>query len=53
MATPPPVRLRLPTSDYGLLTREELRARVNQWLDDLPSEPALVEVIEGEKSEGS
>jgi hypothetical protein len=49
MATPPPVRLHLPTSDYGLLTREELRARVNQWLDDLPSEPALVEVVENEK----
>jgi len=45
MTTPPPVRLHLPTSDYGLLTREELRARVNQWLDDLPSEPALVEVV--------
>jgi hypothetical protein len=51
MATPPPVRLNLPTSDYGLLTREELRARVNQWLDDLPSEPALVEVVESEKGD--
>jgi len=53
MATPPPVRLHLPTSDYGLLTREELRARVNQWLDDLPSEPALVEVVESEKGGGA
>jgi len=50
MATPPPVRLELPGSDYGLLTRDELRARLNQWLDDLPSEPALVEVMEREKS---
>ncbi|MDT4968111.1 MAG: hypothetical protein QOJ64_2848 [Acidobacteriota bacterium] len=47
MATPPPVRLRLPVSEYGLLTRDELRARLNQWLDDLPNEPALVQVVEG------
>lgn len=46
MTTPPPVRLKLPVSDYGLLTRDELRARLNQWLDDLPNEPALVEVVE-------
>ena len=46
MTTPPPVRLHLPVGDYGLLTRDELRARLNQWLDDLPSEPALVEVVE-------
>jgi hypothetical protein len=51
MTTPPPVRLHLPASEYGLLTREELRARVNQWLDDLPSEPALVEVVESEKGD--
>jgi hypothetical protein len=46
MQTPPPVRLRLPVNDYGLLTRDEFRARLNQWLDDLPSDPALVEIIE-------
>ncbi|HEX8845204.1 MAG TPA: hypothetical protein VF791_11200 [Pyrinomonadaceae bacterium] len=51
MATPPPVRFELPTKDYGLLTRDELRARLNQWLDDLPSEPALVEVVEREKGD--
>lgn len=45
MATPPPVRVRLPAGEYGLLTREELRARLNQWLDDLPDQPALVEVV--------
>lgn len=50
MQTPPPVRLRLPVNDYGLLTRDEFRARLNQWLDDLPSEPALVEIIEQDKS---
>jgi hypothetical protein len=44
MATPPPVRVELP-DDYGLLTRDELRARLNQWLDDLPDQPALVEVV--------
>ncbi|MDT5061545.1 MAG: hypothetical protein QOH63_2004 [Acidobacteriota bacterium] len=52
MTTPPPVRLRLPVSDYGLLTRDELRARLNQWLDDLPSEPALVEVVERDGTDG-
>ncbi|HEY0378250.1 MAG TPA: hypothetical protein VGC87_15135 [Pyrinomonadaceae bacterium] len=52
MSAPPPVRLRLPVSDYGLLTRDELRARLNQWLDDLPSEPALVEVVGREDGDG-
>lgn len=52
MTPPPPVRLRLPGSDYGLLTRDELRARLNQWLDDLPSEPALVEVVDRENGDG-
>ncbi|MBV9209440.1 MAG: hypothetical protein JOZ52_02360 [Acidobacteria bacterium] len=45
MATPPPVRVRVPTDEYGLLTRDELRARLNQWLDELPDQPALVEVV--------
>ncbi len=45
MTTPPPVRIEIPIDGYGLLTREELRARLNQWVDDLPSEPALVEVV--------
>lgn len=45
MATPPPVRVHVPAAEYGLLTREELRARLNQWLDDLPDQPALVEVV--------
>jgi hypothetical protein len=53
MSSPPPVRLQLPVSDYGLLTRDELRARLNQWLDDLPSEPALVEVVDRKDSDGS
>jgi hypothetical protein len=29
---------------FGLVTREDLRARLNQWLDELPDEPALLEV---------
>lgn len=45
MSAPPPVRVEIPVEDYGLLTREELRGRLNQWVDDLPSEPALVEVV--------
>lgn len=45
MATPPPVRVRVPADEYGLLTRDELRTRLNQWLDDLPDQPALVEVV--------
>jgi hypothetical protein len=45
MATPPPVRVRVPVDEYGLLTRDELRARLNQWLDELPDQPALVEVV--------
>jgi hypothetical protein len=53
MTAPPPVRLHLPLSDYGLLTRDELRARLNQWLDDLPNEPAVVEVVDREDGDGS
>jgi hypothetical protein len=30
---------------YGLLTREDLRARLNQWLDELPDQPAMLEVM--------
>ncbi len=52
MSAPPPVRLQLPVSDYGLLTRDELRARLNQWLDDLPNEPALVEFVGREDGDG-
>lgn len=53
MTAPPPVRLQLPVSDYGLVTRDELRARLNQWLDDLPNEPAVVEVVDREDGDGS
>ena len=41
----PPLRVSLPADGYGLLTRDELGARLKQWLDELPSHPALVEVV--------
>jgi hypothetical protein len=48
----PPWRVSLPTDGYGLLTREELRLRLQQWLDDLPDYPALVEVTSESGSDG-
>ena len=45
MAAQQPVRVRPPVEAYGLLTREDLRARLEQWLDELPGQPALVEVM--------
>jgi hypothetical protein len=40
-----PVRVaRPPIEAYGLVTREDLRARLNQWVDELPDQPAMVEV---------
>ena len=45
MAAPPPVRVSLPAGDYGLLTREELRARLVQWLDEMPEQPVLIQVV--------
>ncbi len=40
-------RLKIPSLDVtapnlSLMTREELRVRLNRWLDDLPNEPALI-----------
>jgi hypothetical protein len=45
MPAPPPVRVVAPNGDAGLLTREELRARFTQWLDELPERPVLIEVV--------
>lgn len=39
-----PLRVSLPTDNYGLLTREELTAYMQQWLDELPIGPLLVEL---------
>ncbi|HEX5707177.1 MAG TPA: DUF6079 family protein [Pyrinomonadaceae bacterium] len=44
METPPPVRVTLPTEGCGLLTREELSARLRQWLDDLPDHTSFFEL---------
>jgi hypothetical protein len=41
----PPLRVSIPATGYGLMTRDELGARLKQWLDDLPSYPALVDVV--------
>jgi hypothetical protein len=47
---PPPVRAPGP-GDAGLLTREDLRARLENWLDELPEGPVLIEIVrEGEPS---
>jgi hypothetical protein len=45
MPAPPPVRVAAPNGDAGLLTRDELRARFEQWLDELPEQPVLIEVV--------
>jgi hypothetical protein len=39
----PPLSVELPSDLGGLLTREELRARLEQWIDGLPDQPALIE----------
>jgi hypothetical protein len=41
----PPLRVEMPAGVSGLLTREELRARLGQWLNGLPDYPALVDVV--------
>lgn len=46
--TLPPVRHKLSRDIYGLLTRDELQARLEQWLNDIPEQSALVEVIRDE-----
>ncbi|HEY0384703.1 MAG TPA: hypothetical protein VGC64_01765, partial [Pyrinomonadaceae bacterium] len=48
----PPLRVSLPATGYGLMTRDELGARLKQWLDDLPSYPALVDVNSGNDGHG-
>ena len=45
MPAPPPVRVAAPNGDAGLSTRDELRARFEQWLDELPEQPVLIEVV--------
>lgn len=45
MPAPPPVRVAAPNGESGLLTRDEVRARFEQWLDELPEQPVLIEVV--------
>jgi len=45
MVAPPPVRVEAPNGDAGLLTRDELRARLEQWLDELPERPVLIQIV--------
>ena len=45
MPAPPPVKVVAPDGDTGLLTRGELRARFEQWLDELPEQPVLIEIV--------
>ena len=45
MPAPPPVKVVAPNGESGLLTRDELRARFEQWLDELPEQPVLIEVV--------
>ncbi|MCA1633147.1 MAG: hypothetical protein LC802_05355 [Acidobacteria bacterium] len=44
-AAPPPVRVTAPGGGDGLLTRDELRSRFKQWLDELPEQPVLIEIV--------
>ncbi len=44
-SAPPPVRVVAPNGDAGLLTREQLRARFDSWLDELPEHPVLIELV--------
>jgi hypothetical protein len=45
MPAPPPVKVVAPNGETGLLTRDELRARFEQWLDELPEQPVLIEIV--------
>lgn len=45
MVAPPPVRVAAPNGETGLVTRDELRARFTEWLDELPERPVLIELV--------
>jgi hypothetical protein len=48
----PPLSVAIPAASYGLMTRDELGARLKQWLDDLPSYPALIDVTNDSDGHG-
>jgi hypothetical protein len=41
----PPVRVTAPNGENGALTRDQLRTRLDGWLDELPEQPVLIELI--------
>ncbi|HEX6624936.1 MAG TPA: DUF6079 family protein [Pyrinomonadaceae bacterium] len=41
----PPVRVAAPNGENGALTRDQLRTRLDGWLDELPEQPVLIELI--------
>lgn len=43
-ATASPVSLSLPTEIFGLITHDELRTRLEHWLDALPHAATLIEI---------
>ena len=45
MSSTTSVRVAVPTETLGILTRDELKIRLNQWVDDLPVQPALLEIV--------
>lgn len=38
------VAVRMPAESFGILTRDELKIRLNEWVDALPIQPALMEI---------
>lgn len=44
----PPLRVTWPADASGLMRRDELAARVKQWLESLPNDPALLDVAASE-----
>ncbi|HEV2765248.1 MAG TPA: hypothetical protein VGV38_19855, partial [Pyrinomonadaceae bacterium] len=45
LESPAPVRVAAPPDGRGLFTRDELAARLHQWLDELPDHPSLIEIV--------
>ena len=45
LESPAPVRVDAPPDGRGLFTRDELAARLRQWLDELPDHPSLIEIV--------
>ncbi|MGH9944077.1 MAG: hypothetical protein ACRD9R_17165, partial [Pyrinomonadaceae bacterium] len=50
---PQPLRVPAPFGGYGLMTRDELAGLLGQWLEELPANPILVELLEPSRSEAA